>query len=56
MRRLISIATAMIAVMSISAQTIQDAQKEIDNENYFKAKQILFELLNDGNTGKPDVY
>lgn len=49
-----------IASLLLSAvlfgQTIQDAQKAIDNENYFKAKQILYKLLADGTVAKNDVY
>lgn len=39
-----------------SAQTIADAQKEIDNENYFKARQILYKVLAAGSVSKNDVY
>lgn len=56
MRKFVSIVTAMILVMSVSAQTLQDAQKDIDNESYFKAKQTLFKLLKDESINKADVY
>jgi tetratricopeptide (TPR) repeat protein len=55
MRKLISIAAALLLVLTVSAQTLQDAQREIDNENYFKAKQLLFKLLQDGAVSKNEV-
>src|SRR4051812_38076263 len=48
----------VIAVLSahlLSAQTLADAQREIDNENYFKAKQILAKLMKDPAANKADV-
>ncbi len=56
MKKWIVIATGIIFAMNVSAQTLQEAQKEIDNESYFKAKQILFKLLKDENVTKTDVY
>lgn len=41
-----------LAAVSANAQTIQDAQKEIENENYFKAKTILRKQLSVAN---PDL-
>lgn len=56
MRKLFLIATGLLMLGAVSAQTIQDAQKEIDNESYFKAKQILFGLLKNDAVSKADVY
>ena len=44
MRKVFFIAAIVLAAMNLSAQTLQDAQKEIDNENYFKAIQILLSV------------
>jgi tetratricopeptide (TPR) repeat protein len=54
MRKVFLIA-ALLGAISLNAQTLQDAQHEIDNENYFKAKHILFKLLKDGSALKNDV-
>lgn len=56
MRRLVLIALVAFVSVSAFAQTLQDAQKEIVNENYFKAKNILYKLLKDPAASKPDVY
>lgn len=40
---------------SVFAQTLQDAQRELDNENYFRARQILMKLLNDPEQNKAEV-
>jgi tetratricopeptide (TPR) repeat protein len=56
MRKLFFIVSGLLIMAGVSAQTIQDAQKEIDHENYFKAKQILFGLLKNEAVSKPDVY
>ncbi len=37
------------------AQTLQDAQKEIDNENYYKARVILLKLLSDPAVDKTET-
>lgn len=56
MRKVFSmVAVVLLLVMNVSAQTLQDAQREIDNENYFKAKQVLFKLMKEGTVGKSDV-
>jgi tetratricopeptide (TPR) repeat protein len=43
------------AFFSVNAQTIQDAQREIDNENYFRAKQLLRKLQTDPASDKNAV-
>ncbi|MBL0309446.1 MAG: tetratricopeptide repeat protein [Bacteroidetes bacterium] len=52
-----TIVSALITFLTFSAfsQTLPDAQREIDNENYFRAKQILFKLLNDPEQNKAEV-
>jgi Tfp pilus assembly protein PilF len=55
MRKLTSIIVLVFACVAAFAQTLQDAQKAIDNENYFKAKQILNKLLLDGSANAADV-
>jgi tetratricopeptide (TPR) repeat protein len=55
MRKVVSVALLVLSVAFLSAQTLQDAQREIDNEGYFKAKQILFKLYSDPNANKYDV-
>ncbi|MES2620404.1 MAG: hypothetical protein V4615_06090 [Bacteroidota bacterium] len=55
MRKVFSVVVLILSVYVLSAQTIQEAQREIDNENYFKAKQILFKLLKDPAVNKADV-
>ena len=55
MRKVFSIATLVLSVYLLSAQTLQDAQREIDNENYFKAKQLLLKIMKDGTASKTDV-
>jgi tetratricopeptide (TPR) repeat protein len=56
MKKLTLAVVAFFAVMGAYAQTLQDAQKEIDYENYFKAKQILLKLWADPATAnKGDV-
>lgn len=56
MRKLIlTAATAFLSVV-LFGQTLQDAQKLIDNESYFKAKQTLYKVLAAGTELKPDVY
>lgn len=56
MRKFVSMVSALILATGVNAQTIQDAQKDIDNESYFKAKQTLFKLLKDESIAKADVY
>ena len=46
---------ALFMAANAFGQTVQDAQRELDNENYFKSKQILFKLLNDGTSNKTEV-
>src|SRR5688572_21484781 len=55
MRKVFSIATIVFVAMNLSAQTLQDAQKELDIENYFKAKQILLKLIKDPAVNKADI-
>jgi len=43
------------AFFTVNAQTIQDAQREIDNENYFRAKQLLRKLQADPASDKNAV-
>ena len=55
MRKLFS--TAVIALASAAAfgQTIQEAQTLINNENYYKAKQVLYKLYNTVPESKMDA-
>lgn len=46
MRKLFLSATAVFFSTAMFAQTIQEAQKLIDNESYFKAKQVLYKIYN----------
>ncbi len=55
MRKVFSTAVALFLIATAFAQTLQDAQREIDNENYFKAKQILFKLMKEGTVAKQDA-
>ncbi len=55
MRKVFSIVILVLGAYALSAQTLQDAQREIDNENYFKAKQVLFKLIKDGTVSKNDA-
>ena len=55
MRKVFSITALVFSVFILSAQTLQDAQREIDNENYFKAKQLLLKIMKDGTASKTDV-
>jgi tetratricopeptide (TPR) repeat protein len=55
MKKVIFLAATALVAINTFAQTLQDAQKEIDNENYFKAKQMLFKLINDPSAAKTDV-
>jgi len=55
MRKVFSIVMLVLGAQILFAETLQDAQREIDNENYFKAKQVLFKLLKDGSVSKNDV-
>ena len=54
MKNVILVAALLMAT-HVFGQTLQDAQRELDNESYFKAKQILFKLLNDGSSNKNEV-
>ncbi|MCW5907030.1 MAG: tetratricopeptide repeat protein [Chitinophagales bacterium] len=56
MKRFFSAALFAFLMVNLYAQTIQDAQREIDNESYFKAKQILFKLAADPNANAQEVY
>ena len=55
MKNVTLLAVALLMVASVFGQTLQDAQRELDNENYFKAKQVLFKLLHDGTSNKSEV-
>ncbi len=55
MKKVFSMVALVLSLYVLSAQTLQDAQHEIDNENYFHAKQILSKLMNDPNANKADV-
>jgi len=55
MRKVFSAVVLVLSIYVATAQTLADAQREIDNENYFKAKQILFKLLKDGSVSKNDA-
>jgi tetratricopeptide (TPR) repeat protein len=55
MRKVFSVVVLVLSIYLLSAQTLQDAQHEIDNENYFKAKQILFKVMKDGSASKVDA-
>jgi len=52
MKNVILVALTLFMAAHVSGQTLQDAQRELDNENYFKAKKVLFKLFNDGTTDK----
>lgn len=52
MKNVTLIAIALLMGANVFGQTLQDAQRELENENYFKAKQILYKLYNDGVTDK----
>ena len=55
MRALVVLVLAALFPACVFSQTLQDAQQEIDNEHYFKAKAILYRLMNDGSVNKSDV-
>lgn len=55
MRKVFSIVAVVMVSMNLFAQTLQDAQKEIDNESYFKAKQLLFKIMSAGTVTKNEV-
>ena len=55
MKNVILVALTLFIAAHVSGQTLQDAQREMDNENYFKAKQVLFKLLNDGTSNKSEI-
>ncbi len=55
MKKVVFISTLLIFAISVFAQSIQDAQQQIDNENYFKAKVILWKLLNDPASNRVEV-
>lgn len=46
MRKLFSTAIVAFATTATFGQTIQEAQTLIDNENYYKAKQVLYKIYN----------
>ncbi len=56
MKKLILAVVAITFSAGLFAQTLQDAQRELDNESYIKAKRILFKLLSSGDVMKQDVY
>jgi tetratricopeptide (TPR) repeat protein len=56
MKKVVFITSLLLLVISMFAQSIQDAQQQIDNENYFKAKGILWKLLNDPAANKVEIY
>src|SRR5437588_388948 len=55
MKKVSLIAVAVLFSLLGFGQSLQDAQRELDNENYFKARQILFKLINDPAQDKPTV-
>ncbi len=55
MKNVTLVAVALLMVARVFGQTLQDAQRELDNEDYFKAQQILFKLLNDGSSDKNEI-
>ncbi len=55
MKNVILVAFTLFIAARISGQTLQDAQREMDNESYFKAKHVLFKLLNDGTSNKSEI-
>ena len=55
MKNVILVALTLFLAAHVSGQTLQDAQREMDNENYFKAKHVLFKLLNDGTSNKSEI-
>ncbi len=55
MRKISLILLAAGSILTAGAQTIQDAVKEINNENFFKAKQLLRKLQADPASDKSAV-
>ncbi len=55
MKNVILVAVTLFMAAHVSGQTLQDAQRELDNENYFKAKQVLLKMFNDGVSDKAVV-
>lgn len=55
MVKLLQTTAFALLVFSANAQTIQEAQKEIENENYFKAKSILKKILAEPTSDKSAV-
>ena len=55
MKRTLLVLLIGIGFLNVGAQTLQDAQNAINNESYFKAKQILSALFKDPAADKTDV-
>jgi len=55
MKKVSLLAVTLIFSIALFAQNLDDARKEIDNENYFKARQILFKLINDPAQNKAEI-
>ncbi|HWB63874.1 MAG TPA: hypothetical protein VG603_10215, partial [Chitinophagales bacterium] len=55
MKKVMLMALAAFFVTAAFAQTIDDAQNEINNENYYKARVILNKLLKDPASDKAQV-
>lgn len=55
MRKVFFMIALLGSFYALHAQTLTDAQREIDNENYFKAKQILFKLLKESPGAENEV-
>ena len=55
MKNVTLLAVAFFLAANAFGQTLQDAQRELDNETYYRAKKILFKLLNDGTSNKAEV-
>lgn len=55
MKKTFYVAACAFLACSASAQTIQDAQKEIESENFFKAKSLLKKMLVDPASDKSAV-
>lgn len=55
MKRFVLVALTVISSIGAFAQTLQDAQNEMVNENYFKAKSILNKIIKDASASIADA-
>lgn len=56
MKKIFIACLTLVFSSNIFAQTLIEAQKEIDNESYYKAQKTLFKLLKDPMAPKGEVY